>query len=225
MLYRLYAGTKQEQYVKQERTKYCRHQYVCRTWQSGQPQSDPCQRTWLWADRERRKRSTYPALCLLRLSTQHGCIGYADESHQRACSTRHKGWSRTGAFSGKEFGYVCCRWTKPAETVRSSGTRRSADICSGIGPISESSSVRWHIQPWQSRLAYPWTVYCGCLVGVGRREEWVEYSHCPCQAQRRDTGSDRRSTYHGGTLSERNGAFWIRWTGKDFSNRSDNYCP
>ena len=40
---------------------------------------------------ERRKRSTYPALCLLRLSTQHGCIGYADESHQRACSTRHKG--------------------------------------------------------------------------------------------------------------------------------------
>ena len=31
------------------------------------------------------------ALCLLRLSTQHGCIGYADESHQRACSTRHKG--------------------------------------------------------------------------------------------------------------------------------------
>lgn len=34
MLYRLYAGTKQEQYVKQERTKYCRHQYVCRTWQS-----------------------------------------------------------------------------------------------------------------------------------------------------------------------------------------------
>lgn len=45
MLYRLYAGTKQEQYVKQERTKYCRHQYVCRTWQSGQPQSDPCQRT------------------------------------------------------------------------------------------------------------------------------------------------------------------------------------
>lgn len=32
-----------------------------------------------------------PALCLLRLSTQHGCIGYADESHQRACSTRHKG--------------------------------------------------------------------------------------------------------------------------------------
>lgn len=31
---------------------------------------------------------------------------------------------------------------KPAETVRSSGTRRSADICSGIGPISESSSVR-----------------------------------------------------------------------------------
>ena len=45
MLYRLYAGTKQGQYVKQERTKYCRHQYVCRTWQSGQPQSDPCQRT------------------------------------------------------------------------------------------------------------------------------------------------------------------------------------
>ena len=37
------------------------------------------------------ERSTYPALCLLRLSTQHGCIGYADESHQRACSTRHKG--------------------------------------------------------------------------------------------------------------------------------------
>ena len=32
MLYRLYAGTKQGQYVKQERTKYCRHQYVCRTW-------------------------------------------------------------------------------------------------------------------------------------------------------------------------------------------------
>ena len=43
-----------------------------------------------------------------------------------------------GSFSGKEFGYVCCRWTKPAETVRSSGTRRSADICSGIGPISEA---------------------------------------------------------------------------------------
>lgn len=31
--------------LSKERTKYCRHQYVCRTWQSGQPQSDPCQRT------------------------------------------------------------------------------------------------------------------------------------------------------------------------------------
>ncbi len=73
-------------------------------------------------------RSMGALVTLMNLTKERAAQGIKDEPD--------------GAFSGKEFGYVCCRWTKPAETVRSSGTRRSANICSGIGPISESSSVR-----------------------------------------------------------------------------------
>lgn len=74
-------------------------------------------------------RSMGALVTLMNLTKERAAQGIKDEAGREPSPV-------------KSSDMFCCRWTKPAETVRSSGTRRSADICSGIGPISESSSVR-----------------------------------------------------------------------------------
>ncbi len=139
-------------------------------------------------------RSMGALVTLMNLTKERAAQGIKDEAGREPSPV-------------KSSEYVCCRWTKPAETVRSSGTRRRLTFAPALdqflkahlfGDIFSRDNLDWRTRELSTVAAL------SVLDGVKNE---LNTPHCPCQAQRRDTGSDRRSTYHGGTLSERNGAF------------------